>query len=242
MVMGGIPFYLEQVDGSLSAAQNINKLCFQKDGILRTEFDNLYRSLFENAGKHTAIVEALSKKTKGLTRGELIDEAKLPSGGSLTKILSELEESGFIRKYTAYGNKEKNNLYQLIDFYSLFYIRFIRKRSVLDDNGWINSLDSPAQRAWSGYSFEQVCLAHVRQIKQALGISGVQTTTSAWVSNSEAGAQIDLLIDRRDHVINVCEMKFSLNTFTIDKKYAEELRNKNTEIYLFNNDYNVWSD
>ena len=226
MVMGGIPFYLEQVDGSQSAAQNINRLCFQKDGILRTEFDNLYRSLFENAGKHTAIVEALSKKTKGLTRGELIDEAKLPSGGSFTKILSELEESGFIRKYTAYGNKERNNLYQLIDFYSLFYLRFIRKSNVLDDNGWINSLDSPAQRAWSGYSFEQVCLAHVRQIKQALGISGVQTTTSAWVSNSEAGAQIDLLIDRRDHVINVCEMKFSLNTFTIDKKYAEELRNK----------------
>ena len=226
MVMGGIPFYLEQVDGSQSAAQNINRLCFQKDGILRTEFDNLYRSLFENAGKHTAIVEALSKRTKGLTRGELIDEAKLPSGGSLTKILSELEESGFIRKYTAYGNKEKNNLYQLIDFYSLFYLRFIRKSSILDDNGWINSLDSPAQRAWSGYSFEQVCLAHVRQIKHALGISGVQTTTTAWVSNSEPGAQIDLLIDRRDHVINVCEMKFSLNTFTIDKKYAEELRNK----------------
>jgi AAA+ ATPase superfamily predicted ATPase len=226
MVMGGIPFYLEQIDGSQSAAQNINRLCFQKDGILRTEFDNLYRSLFENAGKHTAIVEALSKKTRGLTRSELIKEAKLPSGGSLTKILSELEESGFIRKYIAYGNKENNNLYQLIDFYSLFYLRFIRKSSIMDDNGWINSLDSPTQRAWSGYSFEQICLAHVKQIKHALGISGVQTTTSAWVSNSESRAQIDLLIDRRDHVINVCEMKFSLNTFTIDKKYAEELRNK----------------
>ena len=226
MVMGGIPYYLEQVDFSQSAAQNIDRLCFQKDGILRTEFDNLYRSLFENAEKHTAIVEALSKKTKGLTRVELINEAKLPSGGSLTRILSELEESGFIRKYTAYGNKERNSLYQLIDFYSLFFLRFIRKSSILDDNNWINSLDSPAQRAWSGYSFEQICLAHVRQIKQALGISGVQTTTSAWVSNSQPGAQIDLLIDRRDHVINVCEMKFSLNAFTIDKKYAEELRNK----------------
>lgn len=226
MVMGGIPFYLEQVDSSQSAAQNINRLCFQKDGILRTEFDNLYRSLFENAGKHTAIVEALSKKTKGLTRSELINEAKLPSGGSLTRILSELEESGFIRKYIAFGNKERNSLYQLIDFYSLFYLRFIRKSSILDDNSWINSLDSPAQRAWSGYSFEQICLAHIKQIKQALGISGVQTTTSAWISNSQPGAQIDLLIDRRDHVINVCEMKFSLNNFTIDKRYAEELRNK----------------
>lgn len=226
MVMGGIPYYLEQIDVGQSAAQNIDRLCFQKDGVLRTEFDNLYRSLFENAGKHTAIVEALSKKTKGLTRNELIKEAKLPSGGSLTRVLSELEESGFIRRYAAYGEKEKNSLYQLTDFYSLFYLRFIRKGSILDDNNWINSLDSPAQRAWSGYSFEQICLAHIKQIKQALGISGVQTATSAWVSNSQPGAQIDLLIDRRDHVINVCEMKYSLNTFTIDKKYAEELRNK----------------
>lgn len=226
MVMGGVPYYLEQVDVSQSAAQNIDRLCFQKDGILRTEFDNLYRSLFENAEKHTAIVEAVSKKTKGLTRSELIKEARLPSGGSLTKILLELEESGFIRKYIAYGNKEVNSLYQLADFYSLFYLRFIKKSSILDDNNWINSLDSPAQRAWSGYSFEQICLAHIKQIKQALGISGVQTVTSAWVSNSNPGTQIDLLIDRRDHVINLCEMKFSINAFTIDKKYAEELRNK----------------
>lgn len=226
MVMGGIPFYLEQIEGGQSAAQNINRLCFQKDGMLRTEFENLYRSLFENAEKHIEIIEALSKKIKGLTRNELIAEAKLPSGGTLTKILAELEESGFIRKYIAYGNKERNSLYQLTDFYSLFYLRFIKKSSILDDNNWINSLDSPAQRAWSGYSFEQICLTHTKQIKQALGISGVQTNTSAWVSSSQPGAQIDLVIDRRDHVINLCEMKFSLNDFTIDKKYAEELRRK----------------
>lgn len=226
MAIGGIPYYLEQVEGGQSAAQNINRLCFQKDGILRNEFENLYKSLFDNADKHIALIEALCKKTKGLTRGELIKESKLPSGGSITRMLSELEESGFIRKYYAYGKKERNSLYQLVDFYSLFYLRFIRKSSVMDDNSWLNSLDSPSLRAWSGYSFEQVCLIHIQQIKQALGISAVQTTTSAWVGRNEAGAQIDLLIDRRDHVINVCEMKFSLNKFTIDKKYAEELRNK----------------
>lgn len=226
MVMGGVPFYLEQINGTQSAAQNINRLCFEKDGILRTEFENLYKSLFDKAEKHIAVVESLSKKGKGLTRGELLEQAKLPSGGSITRVLSELEESGFIRKYIGYGNKERNSLYQLTDFYSLFYLKFIKKSSILDEHSWINGLDSPEQRAWSGYAFEQVCLAHVKEIKQALGISGVQTNTSSWISNSRPGAQIDLLIDRRDHVINICEMKFSINNFTIDKKYADELRNK----------------
>lgn len=227
MVMGGIPFYLEQVDVKQSAAQNINRLCFEKDGMLRTEFDNLYRSLFDNAEKHIAVIETLSKKAKGLTRGELIRGAKLPTGGSVTRILKELEESDFIRKYVSYGKKERNSLYQLTDFYSLFYLKFIKMASILDENSWINGLDSPEQRSWSGYAFEQVCLAHTKEIKQALGISGVQTTTSSWISTgASTGAQIDMVIDRRDQVINICEMKFSINNFTIDKKYAEELRNK----------------
>lgn len=226
MVMGGVPFYLEQINSGQSAAQNINRLCFEKDGMLRTEFDNLYKSLFDNAEKHIAVIEALSKKTKGMTRVELIEKAKLTTGGSTTRILGELEESGFIRRYASYGKKERNSLYQLTDFYSLFYLKFIKKSSVLDENSWINGIDSPEQRAWSGYAFEQVCLAHIKEIKQALGISGVQTTTSSWISNGLTGAQIDLVIDRRDQVINICEMKFSINYFAIDKKYADELRRK----------------
>lgn len=227
MVMGGIPFYLDQVDESLSAAQNINRLCFEKDGALRSEFHNLYRSLFNKAGKHVAVIETLSKKAKGLTRNEIIKGAKLPDAGSTTRILNELEESDFIRRYAPYGNKGRNSLYQLTDCYSLFYLKWINKSSSFDENTWINQLDSPAYRAWSGYAFEQACLSHIRQIKQALGISGVQTVTSSWISrNSEHGAQIDLVIDRRDQVINICEMKFSIDDFTIDKKYAETLKNK----------------
>lgn len=227
MVLGGIPFYLEQVDPTESAAQNINRLFFDRNALLRAEFDSLYKSLFDNAEKHIAVIETLSKRAKGLTRGELIKEAKLSTGGSVTRILKELEESNFIRKYTSYGKKEQNSLYQLTDFYSLFYLKFIKKASIFDESFWINGLDSPEQRAWSGYAFEQVCLAHIREIKQALGISGVQTTTSSWIKTGAGpNVQIDLVIDRRDHVINICEMKFSINEFTINKKYAEELRNK----------------
>jgi hypothetical protein len=227
MVMGGIPFYLDAVRTSERAAQNIDRLCFSEDGLLRGEFDNLYRSLFLHAEKHVAIIEALSVKGKGLTRQEILAETKLLDGGGLTRMLKELEESNFIRRYPSFGVKQKKAFYQLVDVYSLFYLKWIRGTSSLDINTWINGLDSPAQRAWSGYAFEQVCLSHLDAIKKALGISGVQTQTSAWKSSNAAkGAQIDLLIDRRDQVINLCEMKFSMHPFTIDKSYAQSLQNK----------------
>ncbi|HEX9503430.1 MAG TPA: ATP-binding protein [Patescibacteria group bacterium] len=227
MVMGGIPFYLDHVDVEMSAAQNINRLCFQPDGILAEEFNDLYSSLFNKAEKHLAIIEALSKKTKGLTRTEIIEEAKLPNAGSTTRILKELEESGFIRKYLSLGKKEKSGLYQLSDFYSLFYIKFIRGNHKLNENSWINGLGTSQQKAWSGYAFEQVCLMHLPQIKEALGISGIQTQSSSWVNTGEGNKkQIDLVIDRRDDVINLCEMKFSIKPLTIDKKYYAELQDK----------------
>jgi uncharacterized protein len=227
MALGGIPFYLNAVNTGKSVAQNINDMGFTPKGFLRKEFNNLYASLFKNANKHLNIIEALSQKMKGLDREELLKLAKLPNNGNTSKILIELEESNFITKYNAFGNNGRHFIYQLTDFYSLFFIRFIKNSNVKDKNFWINSLDSPEIRAWSGYAFEQICFAHLDEIKIALGISGVQTSSSAWIgSNGTNKAQIDLVIDRRDHVINLCEAKFSINLFTIDKKYAEELRTK----------------
>jgi uncharacterized protein len=227
MVFGGIPFYWDEVSKGLSAAQNIQQICFSQNGLLRTEFDNLFSSLFNNSGRHIAIVNTLAKKAKGLTRAEIIKGSQLPDGGSMTRLLDELEESGFIRKYVPFEKKMRTSLYQLTDFYTLFYLRFIKDTAHFDKNKWINTIDSPAYRAWSGYAFEQVCLYHTDQLKQALGIAAVETSVSSWRSAGlNQGAQIDLVIDRRDQVINLCEMKFSINTFTIDKKYDAELRNK----------------
>jgi uncharacterized protein len=227
MVLGGIPFYLDMVDTGQSALQNINRLCFEADGELRTEFGNLYASLFKKAEDHVAVIEALSTKSCGLRRDELIKTAKINNGGGTTTLLKELEECGFIRKYPAFGKKEKNQLYQLIDFYSLFYLTFIKDSNAIDENSWINGVDNPQFRAWSGYAFEMICLHHLKEIKQALGISGVFTNTSTWYSmDKTTKAQVDLVIDRRDGIINLCEMKFSMNSFTIDKRYSEELRHK----------------
>lgn len=227
MVMGGVPFYLSQVDPKLSAAQNIDRLCFSPSGILRTEFDNLYHSLFKNAERHVQVIEALSKKTKGLTREELLEASKMPDGGGTTRILRELEESHFIRRYRAFGKKDKNSIYQLTDFYSLFYLRWVRGIAPDDGNYWVSQLDTPAQNIWAGYAFEQVCLEHLPQIKRGLSIAGMRTEASAWAGKTDAeGAQIDLLIDRADRVINICEMKFSIDAFAISKTYAEELKKK----------------
>jgi len=227
MAIGGIPFYWEQVDSKLSAMQNINEICFSKNGILRTEFKNLFRSLFSNYEKHINVVNALAKKSKGLTRDEIVSQTDLTNAGSTTRLLEELEESGFIRKYTPFGKKRRNSLYQLIDFYSHFYHKFIKDTDPDDSNSWLTMIDSPKYRAWSGYAFEQVCMYHTEQIKYALGISGIQSSVSSWRSATlENGVQVDLIIDRRDNIVNLCEVKFSINKFTIDKKYAQELRDK----------------
>ncbi len=227
MVLGGIPFYWDEVKPGKSAVQNIEDICFSENGILRNEFKNLYKSLFNKHEKHSAIVNALAKKSMGLNRDEIIAESGLPNAGSTSRLLDELEESGFILKYRSPGKKSRNSLYQLVDFYSFFYLKFIKDTQGKDTNQWINLIDSPKQRAWSGYAFEQVCLCHLPQIKKALGISGIHSTSYAWRSSAvKNGAQIDLIIDRRDQVINLCEMKFSINNFAIDAKYAEELRNK----------------
>lgn len=224
MVMGGVPFYLEQLRKGYSVSQNIDELCFSKDGFLNQEFNNLYPSLFRQAEKHLQVVEALAKKAMGMTRTELLAETKIADGGGLSQVLKELEESSFLRRYNGFGKKHQDALYQLTDFYSLFFLRYIRPNTGLDtDNFWLQNIDNPSVRSWSGYAFELVCLNHIKAIRKALGISGVSTRTAAWRGKD---AQIDLVIDRRDQVINLCEMKFAVDAYTITKAYDAVLRHK----------------
>ena len=227
MIFGGIPYYLSLMKKNLSIAQNVDNMLFVEKALLKNEFQNLYSSLFKKAENHIKIVEALSEKAKGLTREEIINAAKLPNGGSVNRILEELELSGFIRRYRNYGKKIRHSIYQLTDFFTLFYFNFLKDNTVMDEHYWTNFIENARHRVWSGYAFEQVCLAHLPQIKQKLGISGVLTNTCSWSGNDkENGAQIDLVIERNDRVINLCEMKYASGEFAIDKKLDENLRNK----------------
>ena len=225
MIFGGIPFYINMFDKNLSIPQNVDKLCFAKNGALRGEFDILFKSLFKHAENHELVIKTLAKKRMGLTREEIIKETNL-QGGGLTSILKELEQCSFIRSYYSYKKRTKERLYQLIDFYSLFYINYI-KNNRSEESLWTNLIDNAKHRAWCGYAFEQVCLQHTKQIRHKLGITGVLTYTASWRSKTaEPGAQIDLLLERKDGIINLCEMKYAINEYVIDKKQDEILRNK----------------
>lgn len=228
MVMGGIPHYLKEVKNGLSAAQNISRICFEEDGLLRDEFLSLYPSLFQHADYHVSIIRALAARPNGLNRNELLKSAKLPNGGRVTQVLSELYESGFIGDYPSFGKKRKDKIYRLTDEYSLFYLRFI-ENNTLNQDSWMTLSQTQAYKIWCGYAYENICLKHVLQIKKALGISGVYTSVSSFYHKGtaeEAGAQIDLVIDRNDHIINLVETKFHNVLFTITKDYAYRLREK----------------
>lgn len=229
MAMGGVPFYLENVQVNRSVAQNIDRMFFTPGGLLGTEYANLYRSLFKKYEKHLAVVEALASRSKGMLRLELLAKSRLPDGGSTSAVLDELEQSGFIKRYFPFGKLKRDALYQLIDPYTLFYLSFVKDSKSQGEGAWLTQFNSPKWRAWSGYAFEFLCMYHLDSIKKHLGISGIYTEISAWRSQkSENGAQIDLLIDRSDRVINLCEVKFSVKPFAIDKAYAENLAHKLT--------------
>ncbi|MEP7144794.1 MAG: ATP-binding protein [Ferruginibacter sp.] len=229
MVMGGIPQYLKEIETGESAIQAIDRTCFTKDGLLYEEFKNLFHSLFDDAGDHMAVVRALAKKGIGLTRNGIIEACKLTSGGGTTQLLEELTESGFISPYIPFDKAAKDSIYKLTDEYSHFYVKFIENSRFTGAGAWAKFTMGTSWKSWSGIAFESICMKHVLQLKRALGIEGVHTEVSVWRSrpqNDAQGAQIDLLIDRQDQCINICEMKFAINEYEISKGYANELENK----------------
>ena len=195
------------------------------------EFDHLYRTLFTSSDNYIKVVKALSEKRNGYTRNEIAYKTGLSTNGKLTKILKNLSDSGFIRASLFYGNKKKETVYQLSDYYTSFYFAFVKDKYGVDQNYWSKAIDNPSRRAWAGLTFEQLCKDHIQQIKNKIGISDVLTEESVWSIRGDedlgiSGAQIDMVIDRRDRVINLCEIKYSVKEYVIDKSYDEDLRNK----------------
>lgn len=228
MVFGGAPYYWSLLDPALSLAQNVDRLCFTPAGELVPEFKRLYASVFRRPARHLKAVMALAARQLGSTREEIARASGLPNTGVLTDVLEELEQSGFVRRYAPIGRSKKGTVFQLVDCFTLFHLAFMAGKSPSRKGFWIDSVDSPGRHAWEGLAFERVCLWHESQIRAALGIAGVASTLGSWRSSEKGpgGAQIDLLIDRRDGVVNVCEMKFSVGPFAITADYAGKLRNK----------------
>jgi type II secretory pathway predicted ATPase ExeA len=233
MALGGVPYYWSFVQGGMSAAQVIDDLIFSKGGELHNEYDHLFGSLFNHSEHHERVMKSMAGKRKGLNRSELLAAMKLRSGGTASNIIRELETSGFIESYIPFGKKSSDALYRLSDEFTLFHLFWIAplgKREA-GNSSWLNMQSGPKFNAWSGYCFENVCLKHIEQIKYHLRIDKIESANSPWdyrptVESGEEGAQIDMLIDRRDMVINLCEMKFCRTEYVINSEYAKELRRK----------------
>ena len=229
MIMGGIPYYWGFLRKGKSLAQNIDQLFFSADAPLMDEYDALYASLFKNAAPHTTIIASLSTKKTGMRRKELLQTTRLSDNSVFERALEELEQCNFIRKYYAFGKKEKEALYQLMDNFTLFHFRFIAENRHRDEHYWSHTIETQRHAAWAGLAFERVCLWHLPQMLQALGIHGVVTSAHSWqTGETEAhpGVQIDLLIDRNDNIINLCEMKYANTAYCISKEESLKMRTR----------------
>lgn len=229
MALGGIPHYLKAIKAGLSAVENVERICFSKNSLLRDEFSKLYHSLFSNADKHISVVRTLAEKRQGMTRKQIIERTKITNGGSIYRVLEELKHSGFISIYRPFGKRKKEKLYRLTDEYSLFYLDFMEGKEHEGRNVWHHLSQTQQYVSWSGYTFESVCMKHLPQIKKALNLDGVYSLSSSFYkrgTKDAQGVQIDFLIDRNDETINLFEIKFYKEAFTLTRAYADKLKQK----------------
>lgn len=229
MAFGGIPYYMFYIEGNLSLAQNIDKLFFEKDAKLKYEYDRLFSSMFSNPETVKTIVEYLSTRNMGYTRKEITNKLHISNGGSLSTSLNALIASDFVIKYVPFGLNKRETYYKLIDPFCLFYLQFLLKQKKTSENFFEQNITSQSVNIWRGLAYENVCFNHIKQIKKAMGVVGVISSNSAWASEEkENNVQIDLLIQRNDNVVDMCEIKFYSGKFRVDKDYYQTIIERQT--------------
>lgn len=228
MILGGIPYYLSYFKRGLGLPQNIDNMFFSRGAKLKFEYDRLFGSVFNRPEMMRNIVEVLSGKNCGYTRNEIAAKTGYTIGGSLTDVLNALIASDFVIKYVPFGMSKRDVYYKLVDPFCMFYIKFVEGQSSLNNFFWMHNHLSQSIVSWRGFAFENVCFNHIEQIKQALGISGISSKQSAWSKrpDDEVGTQIDMIIERKDNIVNMCEMKFYNKKYSVDKGYHEKLVNR----------------
>ena len=229
MILGGIPFYLDCFNPSLSLAQNIDTLFFNPKAKLGDEFERLFNSVFDNASGCMKIIRFLGKRHAGYRRDEIARQTGINPNGDLTKMLKALIASDFVTRYVPWGHANNAEYYKLSDCFCWFWLHFKEELSVTERDYWLHHMKEPEIASWRGIAFEEVCLQHIQQIKMALQIAGVASNESSFIVSGDDGTegmQIDLLIDRADDIVNVCEMKYSKTNYVITKSYAEKLQKR----------------
>ncbi len=227
MMLGGVPYYLSLLNPQESLAQNIDRLYFHKNSELGQEYQRLYASLFKSPESYIRIVEILGKNKQGLTRGEIAEKLKISSSGTLSKQLENLEYCDIIRRYvTKIGGRLKTNeaYYQLVDLFTLFHLTFSKKLTTEDY--WEQRLNTPVLNSWQGLAFEHVCMVHIRQVRHALGLDKIAVEYYSWRSSTAPRAQVDMIIERADRLVNLCEIKYTQSEYTITSNEDLKVRNR----------------
>lgn len=223
--MGGVPYYLSLLDPQESILDNIDRLFFSENGEMRIEYRRLFYSLYKTPEVYINVINLLASNKQGLTRREIADKLKLPNNGHLGDLLDDLVYCDFVRQYNN-GLRQNGGIYQLIDLYTLFYHQFCKKKTT-DNHYWRNLLGTPTQNTWYGLSFERVCLCHIREIIHVLHLDTIHTEFYSWRSKaSTPGAQIDIVIDRADGNITICECKYSQGDYSLNKTEYQKLLNR----------------
>ena len=226
MALGGIPYYLGYFESGMSLAQNIDNLFFASSAKLNDEFDRLFASVFSHPEDMKKIVKLLSTRHVGYTMEDIATKTGLSSGGHLSNSLKALMASDFVMRYVPFGHSKREVHYKLIDPFCIFYLRYVPDNANYVSSFWQQNQASQSIVSWRGFAFEEVCLLHINQIKQAMGIQGVSSRQSSWAitgNDEQEGTQIDLIIERADHIVNLCEMKFYGESFSVDKAYYQKM-------------------
>ena len=228
MIVGGIPYYLNYYEKGKSLSQTVDRLFFEKNAKLKEEYDRLFSSIFHNPESMKSIVEFLNKRSSGYTRKEIVENTNANDGGKLSENLNALIASDFVMKYIPFDKGKREEHYKLIDPFCIFYLRFVKDRNKMDNGFWQQNVTSHEITSWRGFAFENVCFNHINQIKKALGVSGVYSEQYAWIKRDEEeeGTQIDLIIERDDNIVNMCEMKFYSDAFVVKEGYERLLRRR----------------
>lgn len=231
MAVGGIPYYLHYFDEELSFPKNIDNLFFDKKAKLKDEYDRMFSSVFSNPEQMKRLVKCLFTKKVGLTRKELLDKLNIQSSGQITEQLEALISSDIIIKYYSFGESKREQLYKIVDPFCLFYLNFVDNNKNNSVSYFESIYNSSKANSWKGVAFENVCFNHIDQIKDALKISGVSSYETLWAkkgNEEEIGTQIDLILDRADNVIDLCEVKFYNDLYSLNKDdYLKIERRKN---------------
>lgn len=226
MAFGGIPYYLNFLDRGEGLSRFVDRMLFEKGAKLGLEYDTLFRSSFEKGDLARKIAEYLGKRSSGYTRKEIVEGLKISDGKAVKDALDALQEGDFVLEYVPYKEAQNKKRYRLIDPFCIFYLHFVAGKRSLDPSFFADSVEP---NSWIGAAFENLCAAHLEQIKRALVISKLSSIEFSLVFPKEEdkkGAQVDLVLVRKDRIVNLCEMKFYGKPYVQTEKEHHSLTNR----------------